>query len=111
MFDYKLGRCVESSRISLILVISPLISLMVDQVINLRTKKVDAAIITSLHSGVPSDLVASESDLKKWSLLFCAPEAVMGCRWRETLETSAICDRVVAVAIDEVHCVSKWYVS
>ena len=106
LFDYKLGRSDNTN--SLVLVISPLISLMVDQVVILRAKGVNAAIITSAGGGIQKELVASERNLEKSSLLFCAPEALIGLRWRDALEMPVISNRIVAVVIDEVHCVSKW---
>ena len=103
VFDFKLrtnARC-------LALVISPLISLMVEQVVSLRRRGVKAAIITS-GTGVEKELLATDDDLSSCSLLFGAPEAVVGSRWREEIEKSAISSRIVAVVIDEAHCVSKW---
>ena len=106
VFDYKLGR-VDSSSHSVILVISPLTSLMVDQVVSLRAVGTSAAIITS-GGGVQKALLATEDDLETCSVLFCAPEALVGSRWREAIEKPTISGRIVAVVIDEVHCVSKW---
>ena len=45
-FDFKLGRA-GTSKTSAILVVSPLVSLMVDQVEDLRRMKVKTSIITS----------------------------------------------------------------
>lgn len=53
-------------------------------------------------------LLATEDDLKKCSILFCAPEALVGSKWREAIEKPTVSERIVAVVIDEVHCVSKW---
>lgn len=93
---------------SLVLVASPLMSLMVDQVVSLRAEGVSAAVVTTARGSVMNHSVASERDLEVSSLLFCAPEALVGSKWREELETPTISDRIVAVAIDGVHCVSKW---
>ena len=68
------------------------------------------AVIMSSMGGVEKDLFATADDLQKSSFLFCAPEAIVCGRWREALEKPELSDRVVAVAIDEAHCVSKWYV-
>ena len=106
VFDHKLER-VGSDRRSVVLVISPLISLMVDQVLSLRAAGVRAAVVTS-GGGVQKDLLASEEDLAKSSVLFCAPEALVSSKWREAIVKPVIAERVVAVVIDEVHCVSKW---
>ena len=57
-------------------------------------------------------MLASDGDLSlpgKYSLVFSAPEAVTGlAKWREKLLTSPLHDRIVAVAVDEAHCVCKW---
>jgi len=80
---------------------------MVDQVLSLRQRGVNAAVI-SYGSGVKKELLATEDDLGKCSLLFCAPEALVGSRWREAVEDPLISGRIVAVVVDEAHCVSKW---
>ena len=47
----------------------------------------------------------------KFCLLFSAPEATIGSeKWRECLLQFPINERIVALAVDEAHCVSKWYV-
>ena len=63
-----------------------------------------------LCAGVSGELIASDGDIKsgKFSLLFCAPEAVVGPqsgKWRETVAVT----RIIAITIDEAHCVSKAY--
>ncbi len=85
VMDFKLGRA-GTSITSAILVVSPLVSLMVDQVEDLRRRKVKTSFI----------------------LLFCAPEALALPKWRAALETPAVFERIVAVVVDEAHCVSKW---
>ena len=111
LFDFTLGRTQSSGIKSLVIVISPLISLMIDQVISLRKRGVLAAILSG-HDGIDRALLASDNDLGlpgKYSLLFTAPEAIIGsAKWREKLLMSPLNDRVVAVAVDEAHCVSKW---
>lgn len=104
LYDWKLGRVDSQSR-SLVLVILPLMSLMVDQVLSLRCLK--AAIITSGDS-VDAKLLAREDDLRKYSLLVSAAEALVGSRWRETLTEPVISDRIVSVVISETPCVSHW---
>ena len=103
MFDLKLGRIG-----SLAIVVSPLISLMSDQVRSLRSRGVKAAVLSS-GSGVEKELVATDDDIANSSLLFCAPEAILTTRWREAIQKPEVSCKVVAVVIDEAHCVSKWY--
>ena len=107
-FDFTLGRIQSADVKSLVIVISPLRS---DQVVSLKKRGVSAAILSG-HEGIDKDLFASDTDLGlpgKYSLFFSAPEAVIGsAKWREKLLTSPLHDRVVAMAVDEAHCVSKW---
>ena len=79
---------------------------MVDQARSLRARGVQAAILSSA-SGVDKDLIAKEEDLGNSSVLFCAPESIACSRWREAQEKPELSMRVVAVCIDEAHCVSK----
>ena len=109
VYDYKLGNKDRDFR-SLVLVISPLISLMVNQVLTLRTYGVSAGVV-SHGKGVQKDVIASGEDTDRYSLLFCSPEAIVNSKWRELLQQPAIYDRIVAVVVDEAHCVSKWYVA
>ena len=111
VFDYSLGCTQDLSARSLVIVVSPLRSLMIDQVTSLRKRGVSAAILSG-HDGIDKSLLATDSDLVipgKYSLVFSAPEAIVGsAKWRERLLTTPLNDRIVAVAVDEVHCVSKW---
>lgn len=108
VMDFKLG-LVGTPRSSTVLVVSPLVSLIVDQVESLRKRGVDSSVITS-GSELAKPFLASESSLCGDSLLFCAPEALVLPRWRAALEKPAVFERVVAVVVDEAHCVSKWLV-
>ena len=107
IFDWKLRRV--DSR-SLVLVVSPLVALMIDQVKSLRKRNVKAAIISGGAGGVDKQLLATENDLARCSLLYGAPEAILTPRWRDSLEKEPLNSRVVAVVIDEAHCVSSWLV-
>ena len=59
MFDFKLGRDTESSSV---IIESPLVSLMVDQVTNLRSHGVRAGIMSG-HKGVDKELLAKDEDV------------------------------------------------
>ena len=108
VFDYKLAL----TDVSAVLVITPLIALMVDQVRSLRSKGVKASVVTSgtttTHGSVPVDLLATESSLLSDCLLFCTPESVLNSKWRSLFEKPSISDRIVTVVVDEAHCISKW---
>ena len=107
LLDYKLNR-VDGRTSSVVLVVSPLVVLMIDQVQSLRTRGVACAIMSD-HEGVDKYLLASETDLSDYHLLFCAPEAVILVeRWKQLICESPLHSRIVAIAVDEAHCVSKW---
>lgn len=86
------------------IVVSPLISLMKDQVDALRQNGARAAFYNSSLSDadgrrVLSDLMAGELDL-----LYVAPERLMSAEFQRRLtEVPLAC-----FAIDEAHCVSQW---
>ena len=88
---------------SIVLVVSPLVSLMVDQVTALRSTAVGAAILRGAGGRLTDKLLVDESDIErgKFSLLFGTPEASE--TWRELL----LGDRQVVAVV--AHCVYKWY--
>ena len=97
-----------NERKSLVLVVSPLVSLMIDQVKSLKKRGVCAAIMSD-HRLVDPSVLLCEQDMDKYHLIFSAPEAVVKVeRWRQLLTDPNVSRRIVAIAVDEAHCVSKW---
>ena len=108
VMDYKHRvEGIQQARASAVLVVSPLITLMEDQVRGLRKQGVQASIITS-SSSVAKENFATDDTLATESLFFCAPEALVMSKWRDAFERPEFSDRIVAVIIDEAHCISKW---
>jgi ATP-dependent DNA helicase RecQ len=88
----------------LTVVVSPLISLMKDQVDALTAKGLPAAFINStLTSGQVSDRLA-RADRGEIKLLYVAPERFDFGRTAERLRKAG----VSLLAIDEAHCISQW---
>ena len=89
VFDYKLGKTdAPLVERSVVLILSPLVSLMVDQVRSLRSQGVSAAILNSSNKGLDQSLVASDTGIcqGKYRLLYAAPEAVVeDHKWRMLL--------------------------
>ena len=103
LFDHKLG--FVRGKSSAVVVFSPLISLMVDQVQSLRQRGVEAVVISQggrFATSLDKETLASPLSLLTASLIFCSPEILSSTKWRDALES--ILDRVCAVVVDEAHC-------
>lgn len=90
------------------IVVSPLISLMRDQVRSLELNGYPAA---ALHSALDyEDARAIEQRLLagKLRLVLAAPERVMTGGFRALLAKLADASNLGAIAIDEAHCISQW---
>lgn len=86
----------------LTLVVSPLISLMKDQVENLRSNGVPCAFYNSTLPEVDRLAIYQQAAQGQIKLLYLSPETLVnGIAWITQLDISL-------VAIDEAHCVSMW---
>lgn len=88
----------------LTIVISPLISLMKDQVMQLRENGIPAAYLNSSLTAEQSRLVYRNLAMGKYKLLYVAPERL---EMPEFIET-CVNTEVSLVAVDEAHCISEW---
>lgn len=89
-------------------VISPLISLMKDQVDQLKELGISATYINStLSSGEMSERFQGIEDLR-YRLVYVAPERLESQVFLRLLRVLAERRQVHFVAIDEAHCVSQW---
>ena len=92
----------KKTQDSIILVVSPLIALMKDQVASLKDK------------GIETVYVGEKCDLDKvyggsYPILFISPEALLtDSKWRDVLLSQVYQEQLMAVVIDEAHCVKKW---
>lgn len=86
------------------IVISPLISLMRDQVDALNDVGISAAFINTTQSPDEQDLVFARALSGRIRLLYVAPERLETERFR----TFASRVPISLVAVDEAHCVSQW---
>nr|WP_250318692.1 ATP-dependent DNA helicase RecQ [Rosenbergiella gaditana] len=91
-------------RTGLTLVVSPLISLMKDQVDQLRANGVGAE---SLNSSQPREIqqqIYQDCREGKIKLLYVAPERLMMESFLDTLSSW----HPALIAVDEAHCISQW---
>ncbi len=88
----------------LTVVVSPLISLMKDQVDGLRANGAPAAMMNSSQSPAAQRVIERELLAGKIKLLFASPERLMVPSFRALLQQAG----ARSFAIDEAHCISHW---
>ncbi|MEI8379329.1 MAG: DNA helicase RecQ [Planctomycetota bacterium] len=88
----------------LAIVVSPLISLMKDQVDALRECGIPAACVNSSQSASERQRVASAIRAGELKLLYVAPERLCTDKMLDFLSNA----NVTFIAIDEAHCISAW---
>jgi len=86
------------------IVVSPLISLMKDQVDALRANGVNAAYLNSSLDAEDASVVVRDLRSGRLKLLYVAPERLMMPGFLDVLRST----RISLFAIDEAHCVSHW---
>jgi len=91
----------------LALVVSPLISLMKDQVDALRANGVAAAALYGALDSRERDRVMDDLRGRRLKLLYTSPERLVG-DGGETLQRQIEAAGLRFVAIDEAHCISHW---
>src|SRR5687768_6119439 len=98
---YQLPAAVQGG---LALVVSPLISLMENQVQQLRDEGISCAMLSSAMSG--ADLRQTMREIEKGfqGLLYVAPERFNNAHFRELMPGL----RPSLLAVDEAHCISQW---
>ena len=86
------------------LVISPLISLMRDQVIALKNAGVAAAYINSSLTPAQIRLVYRNIQSGMYKIIYVAPERLLTEGFLEAIQAR----KVSLVTVDEAHCISQW---
>jgi ATP-dependent DNA helicase RecQ len=86
------------------IVISPLISLMKDQVDNLIGNGIKAAYINSTQSIEDIKRILLESSMGEYKILYISPERLESRMFIDMIKDLHISQ----IAIDEAHCVSQW---
>ena len=84
---------------SIVIVISPLVSLMEDQVARLSARGIASVVAKDDYANVQQGL---------FQLVFISPEALFDTRWHDILRTDVYQQSLIGVAIDEAHCIKEW---
>ena len=95
-------------RQALVVVISPLVALMQDQVAQMQRRGIAAA---CLHGGLSPEQhqqLQLQLQQRQLRLLYLAPERLKGEACRRMLEELIYQGQLVAIAVDEAHCISAW---
>ncbi|MEI8193573.1 MAG: RecQ family ATP-dependent DNA helicase [Flavobacteriia bacterium] len=89
---------------SLTLVISPLISLMEDQVRNLKSRGIRACAISSTLTYREIDILLNNAVFGAYDFLYLSPERIQTPIFKERLKKMP----VKLLVVDEAHCISEW---
>ncbi len=91
---------------SIVVVVSPLQSIMEDQVRKYTDRGVTAAFIGKAQK---DECVRTAVFNGEYQLVYMSPEAMLlNLRWREMFRSPVYQENVVCLAVDEAHCVEKW---
>ena len=102
-YVFDLIMCKEKQ--SIVVVVSPLVALMKDQVDSCTAKGLSAAYV----SAEPGNENMNQGVLEgRYQLVFLSPEALFfSRRWREMLREEPYCSNLVAFVIGEAHCIKS----
>jgi len=93
---------------SIVVCISPLTTIMMDQKAKFERMGIKAEFVgeTQDSQGVVAEVIAG-----RIQLLFISPESILNNKlFRGMLVSDQYKDKLVAVVVDEAHCVKTWYV-
>lgn len=86
------------------LVISPLLSLMKDQVSQLKNKGIEAEFISSELDDIEAEIIYNNCKDEVTKLLYVSPERLLDPVFLNQLESI----KLSFIAVDEAHCISEW---
>lgn len=100
---YQIPSMMKEARNKITFVVSPLISLMKDQVDNLKRKNIPCVFLGSGQK-VSNQKILSEVRSGMHSIVYCSPEYALNNK--DVFRS--LKSRILLIAIDEVHCMSEW---
>lgn len=86
------------------IVISPLLSLMKDQVSQLKNRGIEAEYISSELDEIDTELIYNNCRDEVTKLLYVSPERLLDPLFIQNLEQI----KLSFIAVDEAHCISEW---
>lgn len=94
----------KDNKAHIVVVVSPLISLMNDQVSYLKSIGISSVNISST-----SDEEKKDVESGKYSIVYGSPESwLQNERWRSMLSSDVYSENLCTVAIDEAHVIRQW---
>ena len=96
-------------QVAICVVVSPLVSLMKDQVAKFSARKLRCAYVGEEQTDkeLKSSVLAGE-----FQLVYTSPESLLCVlHWREMFRTKVYEKNLIAIAVDEAHCVEQWLVT
>ncbi len=91
---------------SLVVVVSPLNSLMQDQVSSYCAKGISAICVGDTHMNQDTRKRIKGGE---YQLIFTSPEALFTTtQWLDTLSSELFQSNLVGLIVDEAHCIKKW---
>ena len=91
-------------RQSIVVIVSPLIALMKDQVRKMTERDVSAVYVAEADERTETEICDG-----KFQLVYMSPESLLtNATWRDMLQSDVYQTNLVAFVVDEAHCVKKW---
>ena len=97
---------IRKTKGSIVNIISPLLALMKDQARIFNEKGICTACIGSDHGDENVDEEVLQGEYP--AVLFGPERILRSSKWREMLLSSVYQEKLVCLAVDEAHCVTKW---
>ncbi len=102
-FDYLRCGTEDLETSSIVVIVSPLVALMKDQVRSMQDRSVSA-----IYAGDMDEEAEKAVSLGQYQLIFISPESLLSSNfWHDVLISPVYQKNLVGLVIDEVHCVQK----